>query len=88
MIKDSEEFSQLVNNMDEYSLDEFVNKADLILAKYAKASKMFSIKKNGEPYNNGTNFVAFSTINDEMEMASEPYGGIFKDILQRKNTRN
>ena len=87
VIKESAEFKELVDHMDEYSLEEFTNKADLILAKYAKATKAFSHNGNNENENNkSSRFVIFSTVNNEAEKASEPYGGIFKDILQRKNS--
>lgn len=72
MLADSEEFKELTANMDNYSLDELSNKADLMLAKYAKAS--FAKVK---PENKKT-MVFMASSEPDKEKSKKPYGGIFE----------
>lgn len=87
LIKDSIEFKDLMSKMDNYSLDDLSTQADLILAKYVKAAKSFSlVEKNGDTSSVKTRIISLNSGTNEEEK-SKPYGGIFDEYFRRKNAK-
>lgn len=87
LIKDSIEFKDLMSKMDNYSLDDLSTQADLILAKYVKAAKSFSlVEKNGDTSSVRTRIISLNSGTNEEEK-SKPYGGIFDEYFRRKNAK-
>jgi hypothetical protein len=89
LIKDVDEFKELMNKMDEYSLEDLSTKADLILAKYAKSTKMFSVNATADESNVGhtSHIINLSSSFENNTEEKKPYGGIFEDYFKRKNKR-
>lgn len=88
LIKDSIEFKDLMSKMDDYSLDNLSTQADLILAKYVKSAKSFSLIENGDSTSSTvkTRIISLYSGVDE-EAKSKPYGGIFDEYFKRKNAK-
>lgn len=81
-IKHTEDFKSLVNDMGKYSVDELVDKADILLAKHFKLNK----KNNEEPATDTSSVLMFSSFADNSNENNAPYGGIFNDYF-KKNKR-
>lgn len=86
-IKDSDEFKELMSKMDEYSIEDLTTKADLLLAKYAKSTKMFASVEEDE-HKTTTHVINLSSTLGDESTKKKPYGGIFEDYFKRKNKRN
>ena len=73
-LKENEEFVKLVNEMDNYSVEELSVKADLLFAAHVKAEGTFSVKPDGKPAPKfvGMNFNA-------KEKKKSPYGNLFAE---------
>lgn len=73
-LKENEEFVKLVNEMDNYSVEELSVKADLLFAAHVKAEGTFSAKPDGKPAPKfvGINFNA-------KEKKKSPYGNLFAE---------
>lgn len=76
VLSEDETFKELVKNMDNYSLEELNDKADLALAKFVKANKTFAV--NSENKSKKSNKVTFS-LNEE-PVDEKPYGDLFEGI--------
>lgn len=76
VLSEDETFKELVKNMDNYSLEELNDKADLALAKFVKTNKTFAA--NSENKSKKSNKVTFS-LNEE-PVDEKPYGDLFEGI--------
>lgn len=84
VIKDTDEFKALVADVDNYSVEDFCIKADLLLAKFAKGNVNTFAKK--ESNTNETRFFGFYSENKtKTSEKNKPYGGIFEDFFNNKN---
>jgi len=73
-----EEFKELKEHMDEYSVDELTNKADLIYAKFMKSNySTFSAKPEKK------HTMVFMTSGDNKAEERLPYGGLFKNFKSK-----
>lgn len=81
VIKDTEEFNALVNDMDKYTVEEFCVKADLLLARHVKSAGTFAAKKD-----NSTSIKFLNLFSGEQRESkkNKPYGGIFEDYFNNK----
>lgn len=77
---DFAEFNELKSHMDEYSVEELTNKADLIYAKFMKSN--YSSFAATKPQKKAS--VLFMTSGDNKEEERLPYGGLFKNFKNRK----
>jgi len=83
MLKNDKDFKELKENMDNFSVEELSNKADLILAKFVKSHKNFSMDDSTEK---GKSKVVFMSTGDGVtDEEKQPYGGLFKDFKNKKN---
>ena len=80
VMADFAEFKELKSHMDDYSVEELTNKADLIYAKFMKSnySTFASNKQQKKPG------VVFMTSGDNKEEERLPYGGLFKNFKRKK----
>lgn len=78
VMADFEEFKELKDHMDEYSVEDLTNKADLVYAKFMKSNySTFSgkhEKKRG---------MVFMTTGNNNEEEKSPYGGLFKNFKKK-----
>lgn len=81
VLKNDKDFKELKENMDEYSVDELANKADLIFAKYMKSHKNSSAN-TGKEFSTRTVFMNNGA--NESSEARLPYGGLFKNFKKKK----
>ena len=80
-IKDTEEFKELKENMDKYSLDECAKKSDEILLTYVKSNKLSFVEEtkdtvDGKVSKKSLSFSKPSDSDDDYK----PYGDLFDDI--------
>ena len=80
VMEDFAEFNELKSHMDEYSVEELTNKADLIYAKFMKSN--YSSFAATKPQKKTS--VLFMTSGDNKEEERLPYGGLFKNFKNRK----
>ena len=80
MMADFEEFKDLKEHMDDYSIDELTNKADLVYAKFMKSNYSNFSASNGTKKHS----VVFMTSGDNKEEERLPYGGLFKNFKGNK----
>ena len=74
------EFTELKSHMDEYSVEELTNKADLIYAKFMK-SNYSNFSSTNEPKKHSMVFMTSGSTTEEEKL---PYGGLFKNFKGRK----
>ena len=74
------EFNDLKSHMDEYSVEELTNKADLLYAKFMK-SNYSTFASHGQPKKHG---MVFMTSGSNTEEEKLPYGGLFKNFKAKK----
>lgn len=74
VLADSEEFAQLVENMDQYSVDELQNKADVLFAKHIKTVGQYA-RKNSD----NDNVIRFNVNNKAKTVSDSPYPGLFEN---------
>lgn len=75
VMKDFAEFKELKDHMDEYSVEDLTNKADLVYAKFMKSN--YSTFGNKEQNKHS---VVFMTSGSNTEEERLPYGGLFKNF--------
>ena len=80
VMADFEEFKELRSHMDEYSVEDLTNKADLIYAKFMKSNYSTFASKE-EPKKRS---MVFMTSGDNKEEERLPYGGLFKNFKNKK----
>ena len=80
VMADFEEFKDLKSHMDEYSVEELTNKADLVYAKFMK-SNYSTFATNEQSKKRGMVFMASSENTEEERL---PYGGLFKNFKSKK----
>lgn len=79
VLAEDEAFVELVSNMDNYSVEELQNKADLIFAAYIKKAGSFSRKEKVEDPER-KNVLHFGTVKgDANSKKQEAYPGLFQD---------
>lgn len=71
LVKESAEFVNLVEKVNEYSIDEIRSKADSILLSYYKSNSQFSATQQKTPR------IVTIPFNNEDEKNKSPYGGLF-----------
>lgn len=77
---DFAEFKDLKDHMDEYSVEDLGNKADLIYAKFMKSNySTFAGKDQSKKHS-----VVFMTTGSNTEEERLPYGGLFKNFKAKK----
>ena len=77
---DFEDFKELKSHMDEYSLEDLTNKADLIYAKFMKSNySNFAAKEQPKKRS-----MVFMTSGDDNANERLPYGGLFKNFKTKK----
>ena len=79
VMADFAEFKELKSHMDDYSVKELTNKADLIYAKFMK-SNYSTFASNKQQKKTG---VVFMTSGDNKEEERLPYGGLFKNFKRK-----
>ena len=81
VLKNDKDFKELKENMDNFSVEELANKADLIFAKFMKASshKNFAATKG-----NTSHTVFMNSDSDDVTETKLPYGGLFKNFKTKK----
>ena len=73
-ISETEEYKSLLENIDNYSVEEITEKADAIVGKYARQGKQFSFeKKSGSGYKPAIGIKSIENTNKD----TPAYGGIF-----------
>lgn len=74
-ISETEEYKSLLNDIDKYSKDEIVEKADAIVGKYARQGKQFSFEKKQETpaYKPAVRM----SVSEDTKNTAPAYGGIF-----------
>lgn len=77
VMKDFEEFNDLKNHMDEYSVEDLTNKADLLYAKFMKST--FAAKEQPKKHS-----MVFMTSGSDSSNERLPYGGLFKNFKNKK----
>ena len=77
VMKDFEEFKELRSHMDEYSVEDLTNKADLLYAKFMKST--FAAKEQPRKHS-----VVFMTSGSDSSNERLPYGGLFKNFKNKK----
>ena len=77
VLADFEEFKELNSHMDEYSVEDLTNKADLIYAKFMKSNFSSNDSKKKSK-------MVFMTSGDNKEEKKLPYGGLFKNFKNNK----
>lgn len=87
VLADNEDFKTLKENMSNYSAEELSKEADLILAKFVKANKNFSVNPTLETSHKNRSVFFSSTNDDGGEKAKKPYGGFYEDILNKQKRR-
>ena len=80
VMADFEEFKDLKSHMDEYSVEELTNKADLVYAKFMK-SNYSTFASNEQLKKRSMVFMASSENTEEERL---PYGGLFKNFKSKK----
>lgn len=79
VMADFADFKDLKEHMDEYTVDELTNKADLIYAKFMKSNySTFSAKPEKK------RSMVFMTSGSNNEEERLPYGGLFKNFKSKK----
>ena len=79
VMADFEEFNDLKSHMDEYTVEELTNKADLVYAKFMKSNySNFSSKPEKK------RSMVFMTSGDNTTEERLPYGGLFKNFKTKK----
>ena len=79
VLKNDKDFKDLKENMDNYSVEELTNKADLIFAKFMKSHKNFSAVTNNTPRTVFMNTNEGNTSEEKL-----PYGGLFKNFKSKR----
>lgn len=74
VLTDSEEFAQLVENMDQYSVEELQNKADVLFAKHIKTVGQYARKTS-----DNVNVIKFNVNNKAKTVSDSPYPGLFEN---------
>lgn len=74
-IEETDEYKALVNDIDKYTNDQIVEKADAIVGKYARQGKQFSFEKKAETVIKPA--VRFTIQDDNTNTSTPAYGGIF-----------
>ena len=82
VLKNDKDFKELKENMDNFSVEELSNKADLIFAKYMKSHKNSSAN-TGKEFSTRTVFMNNGA--NESSEARLPYGGLFKNFKKKNN---
>ena len=85
-IKDTEEFKELKENMDKYSLDECAKKSDEILLTYVKSNKLSFVEETKDTVDGKVSKkqVSFSKVDDSKKDEYKPYGDLFDEIDKSK----
>lgn len=83
LIKNTDEFKALVADANNYSIEDFCVKADLLLAKFAK-SNVGTFAKKETNNTSGIRFMSFYS-EEKVSKKSKPYGGIFDDYFNKKS---
>lgn len=79
VMADFVDFKDLKEHMDEYTVDELTNKADLVYAKFMKSNySTFSAKPEKK------RSIVFMTSGSSNEEERLPYGGLFKNFKSKK----
>ena len=79
VMSDFADFNDLKDHMDDYSVEELTNKADLIYAKYMKSNySNFSANQQKKAS------VVFMASGEKTEEERLPYGGLFKNFKNKK----
>lgn len=79
VMADFADFKDLKEHMDEYTVDELTNKADLVYAKFMKSNySTFSAKPEKK------RSMVFMTSGSNSEEERLPYGGLFKNFKSKK----
>ena len=74
------DFKNLKEHMDDYSVEELTNKADLVYAKYMKSNySTFAAKEQPQKRS-----MVFMTSGENAEEERLPYGGLFKNFKGNK----
>ena len=76
MMKDFEAFKELKENMDDYTVEELTNKADLVYAKFMKTNFAANTPAQSK--------MVLMTSGENKEEKKLPYGGLFKDFKTNK----
>lgn len=71
-IRDTKDFKDLFENLDNYSVDELQNKTDALLLSYVKSNANFASKETVPKKN-----IVHVPFNNEEEMKKSPYGNLF-----------
>jgi len=79
VMADYDDFKDLKSHMDDYSVEELTNKADLVYAKYMKSS--YSNFAAQQPQKKTS--VVFMTSGSNSEEERLPYGGLFKNFKKK-----
>jgi len=80
VMADFDEFKNLKSHMDEYSIDELTNKADLIYAKFMKSNYSTFAATNQQKKRS----MVFMTSDSNNDNERLPYGGLFKNFKSKK----
>ena len=80
VMADFAEFKELKDNMDEYSVEDLANKADLVYAKFMKSNYSTFSANNGKDKKRGMVFMTSGSSEEE----KLPYGGLFKNFKGKK----
>lgn len=78
VIADYAEFEKLVENMDNYSVEELTKEADLLYAKFMKSN--YSTFADNKPKSH----TVFMSSGNNVEEERLPYGGLFKNFKNKK----
>lgn len=79
VLAEDEAFAELVANMDNYSVEELQNKADLIFAAYIKKAGSFSRKEKAAETEPKKNILHFGSKDNTSNKNQEAYPGLFND---------
>lgn len=79
ILVDDEEFVDLKNNIDNYSVDELQTKADLIFAQHIKKTGTFSRSESAQEDNTEKKNTLHFSMSTEVKPEQEAYPGLFKD---------
>jgi hypothetical protein len=80
VMADFDEFKELKANMDNYSVEELTNKADLIYAKFMKSNYSTFAATNQQKKCS----MVFMTSDSNNDNERLPYGGLFKNFKSKK----
>lgn len=79
VMKDFAEFTELKNNMDDYSVEDLAKEADLLYAKFMKSNHNTFAAKDQAKHN-----MVFMSNGVQSEEERLPYGGLFKNFKGKK----